>query len=190
MSEVRDESGDAMLLRAARHDPAPFAEFYDRHARRLYGWLVRETGDPHVAADLMAETFAQALLSLPKFRGKTSKEAVAWLFGIARNLLAQFRRRNRVEASARERLEMPPREWVDEGFQAVEDRLSAESLGPSVRDEIEKLGSDHSSALRLRVVEQMSYQQIAARLGCTRTAARMRVSRALAVLSTRVKGVR
>src|SRR4051795_10637953 len=92
-------------------DPDELHRFYERNALRLRSWLRRETGSTDVANDLTAETFAQALVSLGRFRGSTEAEAVAWLYGIAHNLLRQYRRRERVETSARKRLGIPMRDY-------------------------------------------------------------------------------
>ena len=45
------------------HDTQAFGTFYDRHVRMLLGYFARRTGDPHVAADLVAETFASAIVA-------------------------------------------------------------------------------------------------------------------------------
>ncbi len=47
-------------LRRSARDPAAFAEVYDEHARAMLVFFARRTFDAEVAADLAAETFAQA----------------------------------------------------------------------------------------------------------------------------------
>ena len=84
-------------------------------------------GDPELAADLAAETFAAALVAARRFRGGGAP-ASAWLVGIARNVLAGSVRRSRVEDRARRRLGMEPI--------ALDDELLAR---------IERLGGDHAS---------------------------------------------
>ncbi len=56
------------------------------------------------AADLTAETFAQALVSLGRFRGPTDESARGWLYGIARNLVRRYHRRGRVELATCQKL--------------------------------------------------------------------------------------
>lgn len=56
------------------------------------------------AADLTAETFAQALVSLDRFRGATDESARGWLYGIARNLVRRYHRRGRVELAICQKL--------------------------------------------------------------------------------------
>ncbi len=77
---------DAELILAARRDPEAFAELYRRHVEALYRFFRARV--PHDAAgELTAETFAQAALSLRRFRDVAGGSAAPWLFGIARNLL-------------------------------------------------------------------------------------------------------
>jgi RNA polymerase sigma factor (sigma-70 family) len=139
---------------------------YDNEAMRMRGWLQRETQNREAATDLTAETFAQALVSMRRFRGG---DETAWLYGIARNLLSQFQRRARVEDRARRRLGMPDRDWSD--YEAVDDRLSLPLMA--------ELPEHERRALELHVVDELPYTEIATRLNITSGAARMRVHRAM-----------
>jgi DNA-directed RNA polymerase specialized sigma24 family protein len=81
---------DAELIKAARSDPEAFGELYRRHATAVNRWFRGRTDD-RVAEDLTAETFAQAVLSLRRFRDEADGSAAPWLFGIAKNLLRRYR---------------------------------------------------------------------------------------------------
>lgn len=172
---------DAELVRAARTDPAAFRELYERYAERVHGYHLRRTRQPDAAVDLTAETFAQAWLSRRRFRDCAGGCAGPWLFGIARNVLAQSVRRERVERSASERLGMleppdrertaaaPDESWL-EGLDEAWDHLP-----PGQRD-----------ALELRVLQELDYDQVAHRLDTSPAAARVRVARGLGFLRARV----
>ena len=82
--------------------------FYDRHVRTLLGYFARRTGDPEVAADLTAETFASAIVARRRFR-RGGPPAVAWLFTIAQRRLVDYQRRGRVEERMRRSLAMERR---------------------------------------------------------------------------------
>ncbi len=178
---------DADLLRAASSDPQAFREFYDRYAAWIRGWFQRHTGEDAAALDLTAETFAQAWLARGRFKDEVEGSGAPWLFGIARNLLRQYYKHNRIETAARRRLGMPLAFDADE-YEAVDERLQAGSLGPALRAAVDRLPSDQRAALELRVVEQLDYDEVAGRLGITVNAARLRVSRALRALTLRMEG--
>jgi RNA polymerase sigma factor (sigma-70 family) len=178
--------GDAELLRAARRDPEAFCRFYERHAARLRAWLRHECGSLETATDLTAETFSQALISLGRFRGTEDAQAAAWLYGIARNLLAQYRRRQRVETAARRRLDLPVRDYG--GYDESDEQIDAETLARELHLALAGLPDGERAALTLRVVEQLPYDEIARRLALAPPAARMRVARALQTLRTRLSG--
>src|SRR5215207_4328992 len=91
---------DALL---AALDRAAFGVFYERHERAILGFFGAVTRRPEVAADLTAETFALALASVETFDAERGN-ARMWLFGIARNVLAQSARRGRVDSAARRRI--------------------------------------------------------------------------------------
>src|SRR3954469_9754210 len=115
------ERTDAELIRAAGSDPAAFGELYERHAPAVFAWTARRAS--HLAADLTAETFAQAWLSRRRFRDRRGGSALPWLLGIAQNLLRESLRRDRVEAKARTRLGLPLEIGADD-LEHVDARLS------------------------------------------------------------------
>jgi RNA polymerase sigma-70 factor (ECF subfamily) len=61
--------------------------------------------------------------------------------------------------------------------------MEASELGPALHTAVEGLPSEQRRALELRVVQQLSYDEVAGRLGCSQNAARLRVSRALRTLT-------
>src|SRR3954471_8092079 len=115
------ERTDAELIRAAGSDPAAFGELYERHAPAVFAWTARRAS--HLAADLTAETFAQAWLSRRRFRDDRQGSALPWLLGIARNLLRESLRKDRVEARARLRLGVST-QLAEDGVEDVHNRLS------------------------------------------------------------------
>ncbi len=58
---------------------------YDRHARELLGFFNRRTRDPHLALDLLSETFLAAFEHREQCRARSEGEAAAWLYRIAAN---------------------------------------------------------------------------------------------------------
>jgi RNA polymerase sigma-70 factor (ECF subfamily) len=179
---------DAQLLADAAGDPLAFREFYDRYAAWMRSWFVRQTGSESAALDLTAETFAQAWYASRRFRDLAGGSGAPWLFGIARNLLRQYHKHNRIETSARERLGMPVA-WAEcEEYEAVDERITAGSLAPLLRRAVHALPTDQRRALELRVVQQLDYDEVAGALGCSQNAARLRVSRALRALGLKLGG--
>jgi RNA polymerase sigma factor (sigma-70 family) len=171
---------DAQLLAAARRgrDAAAFGELYRRHAAQVYGYLARRL--PPAASDLTAETFAEAWLSRRRFRDDHDGSALPWLLGIARNCLRESIRHDRVEMRARERLGLPVTLAEDEGYEAVVARLSP-NVG--LRHALEQLPEHERRAIELRVLDELSFREVARTLAIRPAAARLRVSRALRRLS-------
>jgi RNA polymerase sigma-70 factor, ECF subfamily len=179
---------DAQLLALASKDPLAFREFYNRYAAWVRSWFLRQTGSDSAALDLTAETFAQAWHASRRFRDMAEGSGAPWLFGIARNLLRQYHKHNRIESAARERLGLPAA-WADcEDYDAVDERLEAGSLAPTLRLAIKALPREQRRALELRVVQQLEYEEVAGALGCSQNAARLRVSRALRALGLKLRG--
>ena len=68
-------------------------------------------------------------------------------------------------------------------FEAIEERLAAGALHGELESALASLPKDQRDALQLRVVGELPYQEVAAELGCSETAARLRVMRALGRLA-------
>jgi RNA polymerase sigma factor (sigma-70 family) len=167
---------DAELLLTARTDASAFRELYERYAERVYGYHLRRTHDPHAAHDLTAETFAQAWLSRVRFRDEAGGSAGPWLFGIARHLLLVSVRRRRLEASACERL------GVLEGIDREPAPEPDEGWLEGLDEALAHLPDAQQKAIRLRVVEDLGYDEAAEQLEATPQAVRARVSRGLSTL--------
>jgi RNA polymerase sigma factor (sigma-70 family) len=180
----RDRRSDQQLLAlAVTAEPDAFTVFYERHVNVVLAFLRRRTSSPELAADLMAETFAAALLALHADTEPAELEVpVAWLLGIARNKLFESYRRGRVEAAARERLGLEPLVLDDSDLAAV-DELSESDL---VEQLASLLPADQLQALRARVIDERDYEEIARDLQCSEAVVRKRVSRALSTLRSRV----
>jgi RNA polymerase sigma-70 factor (ECF subfamily) len=153
-------------------------ELYRRHAEDLLRYFARRTLDPETAAELTAETFAEAFASRGNYRD-TGANGVAWLYGIARHQLSRFFRAGRVARTARMRLGLPAREVSPDDFERIEDLVDFAPLRAALVEALETLADDQREALRLRVIDGLSYTEVAARLQCAESAARQRVSRGL-----------
>ena len=83
-----DERTDSELLLASRDNPDAFTELYRRHAEDLLRYFARRTLDPETAAELTAETFAEAFASRQRYTDQ-GVNGVAWVYGIARHRLGR-----------------------------------------------------------------------------------------------------
>jgi RNA polymerase sigma-70 factor (ECF subfamily) len=167
-------ASDDELLTAADRDEASFTAFYLRYERAMLAFFLRRTHDAELAADLTAEVFAAVLLACRRYRPGAAP-ASAWLFAIAQNKLADSRRRGRVQDEARRRLRMAPLVLDDDDLRRVEACAGADAL-------LEALPADERAAVRARVLDEQSYEEIAGRLECSPAVVRKRVSRGLARL--------
>jgi RNA polymerase sigma-70 factor (ECF subfamily) len=149
--------------------------------------IARKTMDAGVAADLTAETFAQAYMHRQQFRGHTREEAVGWLYGIARHQVSHFVRRDRAEARALERLGMQRPQLTDAELERLEDLAGISDLRQRVASHLSDLSHEQQEALRLRVLEEQTYEQMADHLGINEQAVRARVSRGMRTLAERLQ---
>src|SRR5512143_2229407 len=145
-----------------------FSQLYARYARDVHRFALFLSGDTALAEDLTAETFARALAGRDGLRVDTVK---AYLLAIVRNLYRDVRRREGRFVS----LEFAPEEAPSAATQAnVDGRLRLEEALAAVQ----RLPEGEREALVLAVVGELSYERIAAVLGCSIPAVKVRVHRA------------
>jgi RNA polymerase sigma-70 factor (ECF subfamily) len=162
-------------------DAAGFSAFYRENVRALTGFFLHRTGDPELAMDLTAETFAEALAGRRRFDPRKGTASM-WLYGIARHKLARALERGQVEDRARRRLGMAPIVLDDEAIERVEacrEGRAVQLLG--------ELPEEQRDAVRERVVDEREYGEIAARARTSEAVIRKRVSRGLAELRTQME---
>jgi RNA polymerase sigma factor (sigma-70 family) len=156
-----------------------FSAFYAEHAGRVLVYLARRCLDPEVAVDLMAETFAQAFANRKKYRGTTREEASAWVFAIAQHQLADYFRRGKARQEAVRRLGLTIPPLVDDDNARMEELADLGRIRPTLAAHFVRLSADQQRAVRLRVIDEMPYPEVARRLGVSEHTARARVSRGL-----------
>ena len=173
---------DAELIVASVSDPEAFCTLYDRRAGQLLAFIYRRVGNPEVAADVLAETFAKAFENRSRFRD-TGDSGSGWLYTIASRLISRYYRHKTVELKAVERLGITVPQVDQESLEAFE-RISDDAPHPMlVSEAIEQIPPSEREAVHLRVVEDLDYGEIATRLNCSVVAARVRVHRGLTRLT-------
>lgn len=178
--DTRTEPTDEELL--ASHETAAFGLFYDRHVRRLLGYFQRRTGDPQVAADLTAETFASAIVAQERYV-PTGAPALSWLYAIAGRRLVDYQRRGAVERKMQRALSMERPQLAAEDAAMI--RLLADDATLSL---LADLPRDQREAVTAHVIEGEDYPAVAAAAHTSEAAVRQRVSRGLGTLRRRMGG--
>jgi RNA polymerase sigma-70 factor (ECF subfamily) len=177
---VQITATDAELLAATARDAEAFAVFYDRYERAVLGFFVNRTRDPELAADLTGEVFASALRAAGRYRRRQGDTAAPWLFTIAHNVLRMSLRRGRVEARARRRLGITePIVYAADDLDRIESLIGNHGWAVEL---LERLAPDQREAVRARVLDERSYEDIAQALNTSQLVIRKRVSRGLAAL--------
>jgi RNA polymerase sigma-70 factor (ECF subfamily) len=144
----------------------PFWLLVENHADELLRYARRLAGDD--AEDIVQEAFLRGLRSYPSL--KHGDHLRAWLFRITTTTAFDHSGKHR---------EVPVAEVRGEAFEHSFDDGAFESI-------IESLSDANRDALRLRFVEDLAYDDIARKLGCSAPAARRRVSTAIGSLRERL----
>lgn len=187
---VGDLHGTMSRTRGKRQ-PAPtpddFTRLYRRHAQSLLLHFQRRVHEPELAADLLAETFERAIGGAAQFRGASDSELSGWLWRIAGSVLGDHERRAQSERRRSERLGRPPVTLSDREIERIEELAGMVNLRDAVAQGLAALPEEQREAVRLRVLEDVSYEEIGTRMGTSSDTARARVSRGLRTLSVALR---
>ena len=164
---------------------AAFGELVEEYQDRLYNTLLHVVGNAEDARDVAQEAFVQAFLKLPSFRGQSG--FYTWLYRIAVNAAATFRRRQGVMRSAeraRREDDRPPAVGDDPAS-----RLDRDERCRQVRRAIARLGDEFRTALVLREIDGCDYETIARILDLPIGTVRSRLHRARLQLREELKEI-
>lgn len=135
-------------------DPDAFERFYREHVEAVQRFVARRVDDPYLAADLTADVFVAVIESAGSYR-RSRGEPIAWMFGIARNVVADERRRQAKELRMAVRIR--GRELLDENnLAALHARIDSESAARELYRELAGLPTGERALLELVALDGLS----------------------------------
>ncbi|MDX3103332.1 RNA polymerase sigma factor [Nonomuraea angiospora] len=176
-------------MRRITTDPEAFDAFdalYRAHVDAVTRFLARRIDDPHTVADLVAEVFVAALDSSHTYRAERGGE-LAWLYGVARNILSAERRRAFKWARLTARIS-GSRLLEPDDLARMEEKIDAESAGRRALQAMAGLPKSERAVLELVAIDQLTVAEAAAALGIRQGTARVRLHRARRGLSLVMEG--
>jgi RNA polymerase sigma-70 factor (ECF subfamily) len=147
-----------------------FEAIFNATYEAICGYALRRCSSPHDAADVVAETFAIAWRRVDEM--PTGDAARLWLYGVARRVLANYRR-------GEQQRRLRTTELRDEVAALISDPLDASIIAQAFRE----LSDDDQEILGLVAWEGLDRDAIATVLGCSRSTVRVRLHRAHTRLS-------
>jgi RNA polymerase sigma-70 factor (ECF subfamily) len=181
------DASDAELLQALRHDPHAVGLLYDRYALRLVRFLEKGGASEQPALDAAQETFAKLVVQHRRLCPAADGTLWPWLAVTGRNLVRDWQRRQVVDARARLRLGLPV---ADDEADDVAARADARTLRPRLRLALRRLSPEQRAAVTARVLDELTYPEIADATGASEQTVRGRVSRGLRAMQTFLEGGR
>ena len=179
-----------LVERAQRGDKRAFELLVEKYQRKLGRLLARFIRDPAEVEDVTQEAFIKAYRALPAFRGDSA--FYTWLYRIgintAKNYLMALGRR----APTSTEVEAEDAEGYEEGEQlrdinTPESMLLSKEIAQTVNATIEQLPEELRTAIQLREIEGMSYEDIARIMDCPIGTVRSRIFRAREAIAERLR---
>jgi RNA polymerase sigma-70 factor, ECF subfamily len=188
---MSDREIDRQLVeRAQAGDKRAFELLVEKYQRKLARLLSRFIRDPAEVEDVTQEAFIKAYRALPAFRGDSA--FYTWLYRIgintAKNYLMALGRR----APTSTEVEAEEAEGFEEGEQlrdinTPESLLLSNEIAKTVNSTIEQLPEELRTAIQLREIEGMSYEDIAQVMNCPIGTVRSRIFRAREAIAEQLR---
>ena len=190
MAVSEREVDQQLVERAQRGDKRAFellVEKYQRKLARLVSHLVRDPGE---VEDVTQEAFVKAYRALPSFRGDSA--FYTWLYRIGINtaknyLVAMGRRAPTSTGVDAEEAEGQESGELLQDINTPESLLLTKEIATTVNAAIQSLPEELRSAIQLRELEGMSYEEIAKLMDCPIGTVRSRIFRAREAIAERLK---
>jgi RNA polymerase sigma-70 factor (ECF subfamily) len=186
-----EREADLLLVeRVQSGDREAFGLLVSKYQRKLLRLVMRLVRDPAEAEDVTQEAFIKAYRALPNFRGDSA--FYTWLYRIgvntAKNWLVAHGRRMPLMSEVVD----DDSEGIEEGVllrdDATPDRvLMSRQIGETVNAAMDALPEDLRTAISLREIEGLSYEEIAQVMDCPIGTVRSRIFRAREAIATRLR---
>lgn len=178
-----------LVARVQQGDKKAFDLLVLKYQQKITNLISRYIRDPHEVLDVTQEAFIKAYRAMPKFRGDSA--FYTWLYRIAINtaknyLVAQGRRppSDDVEAEVAEQMDVGTR-LKETG--TPENHVLTEEISMTVQKAIDDLPEDLRTAIVLRELEGMSYEEIANAMSCPVGTVRSRIFRAREAIDKKLR---
>ncbi len=185
-----DTNADQHLVeRVQRGDKQAFDILVRKYQHKLVKLISRYVYDPSEVMDVVQETFLKAYRAIPNFRGESA--FYTWLYRIGVNtaknhLIAQGRKPPTVDVDAGEAEQFDVESDLKE-YATPEGMLLKEEIERTVFETIENLPDDLRTAITLRELEGLSYEEIAEAMQCPVGTVRSRIFRAREAINEKLK---
>jgi RNA polymerase sigma-70 factor (ECF subfamily) len=179
----------ALVQRVKQGDRAAFDLLVAKYQHKILNLIMRYVKDPTEAMDVAQEAFLKAYRAVPAFRGDSA--FYTWLYRIAINTA-----KNHLVAARRRPMSLEIELSESEGFEpfaSLRDVDSPESLaltdeiGEVINKAVEDLPDELRTAILLREIEGMSYEEIAEAMDCPVGTVRSRIFRAREAIDKKLK---
>jgi len=188
---MTDRELDQQLVeRVQRGDKRAFDLLVSKYQRRLIRLVSRLVKDPSEAEDVAQDAFIRAYRALPNFRGDSA--FYTWLYRIGLNtaknhLVSQGRKAPTATEFSSEDAEQRDDGQLLRDVNTPESLMMSRQVGEAVNSAMDALGDDLKTAITLREIEGLSYEEIASAMNCPVGTVRSRIFRARDAIAARLK---
>ena len=187
MTILKDTTDDVLLRQAAKGDEEAFTLVYRRHQAPIYRFALRMTGSAWAAEEIVQDVFMTLIRDPKKYDARLGTVS-AFLYGVARNRVLKYRERLPREVALEEKNEdgtgpgvilkdtVTPAVWAEKRERSAQ-----------VRAAVLELPDEFREAVVLCELQDMSYEEAAAIIGCPIGTIRSRLHRGRTLLLAKLE---
>lgn len=170
--QMQQLTDNALMLKVKSGDLDKLGLLYERHKKRLFGFFYNMNHNPNLSEDLVQNVFVRML----KYRHTYSGEGsfLAWMFSTARNVRYDYHKKN-----GQKHTDLTLVQYKIEDGDTIEKQMSRKEDVATIQKAMMKLDDEKREVLVLSKFKEMKFSEIAAVLGCSEGAAKVKAHRAL-----------
>jgi RNA polymerase sigma-70 factor, ECF subfamily len=186
-----EREADLVLVeRVQAGDQEAFGLLVSKYQRKLLRLVMRMVRDPHEAEDVAQEAFIKAYRALPNFRGDSA--FYTWLYRIGVNTAKNWLVANGRRMPTMSDITGDDTEGIEEGILLRDDEtpdrvLMSRQIGETVNAAMDALPEDLRTAISLREIDGLSYEEIAQVMDCPIGTVRSRIFRAREAIAVQLR---
>lgn len=163
MKKLNSLPDDQLVAAYARGENRAFDILLNRHQTRVFSYIFSVVKNRDVADDLFQETFVKAIMTIKQGRYAESGKFSAWISRIAHNLIIDYYRQEKSEATVSADDDTAPDvlNRKDLAEANIEDFMISEQISNDVRRIIDALPENQREVLMMRFYRNMSFKEIA-----------------------------
>jgi RNA polymerase sigma-70 factor (ECF subfamily) len=165
MSKQSFITDSQLVARYIKGDETVLETLINRHRDKIFGFIYSKVRNQELTEDLFQDTLFKIVRTLKKGRYNEEGKFLSWVIRIAHNIIIDYYRKNNKMKKVYDTEEFSLFDILHDGSLDAEKQMVRQQLIEKIRVLIEMLPTEQKEVLKLRMYEELSFQEISAQTG-------------------------